>query len=68
MFEKSVKQFKIDCVKEPPQVKQLQDYIVQNVQAERDAKWVTMLEEVVNIVPVAMVIYFSPIYFFDLPV
>ena len=56
-------------MKEPPQVKQLQDYIVQNVQAERDAKWVTILEEVVNIVPVAMVIYFSSlIRFFDLPV
>lgn len=57
-------------MKEPPQVKQLQDYIVQNVQAERDAKWVTMLEEVVNIVPVAMVTYFSLpiIHFFDLPV
>ena len=56
-------------MREPPQVKQLQDYIVQNVQAERDAKWVTMLEEVVNIVPVAMVIHFSSlIRFFDLPV
>lgn len=54
-FEKSVREYKPETVKEPPlQVKQLQDYIVQDIQAERDAKWVTMLEQVVNIVPVAM--------------
>ena len=42
-------------LKEPGQVKQLQDYIVLDSEAERDAKWVTMLESLPNIVPTAMV-------------
>ena len=47
-------------LKEPPQVKQLQEYVVLDSEAERDAKWVNMLEDLPNIIPTAMV----SIYFF----
>ncbi|XP_065669251.1 protein virilizer homolog isoform X3 [Hydra vulgaris] len=52
-FERLVKSFK-DVQIEPIQVKQLQDFVVSDSEAERDAKWVTMLEELPNIVPSAM--------------
>ena len=55
-FENLVEEFKITSdVKEPPQVKQLQDYVVLDSEAERDTKWVTMLDELPKIVPTAMV-------------
>lgn len=55
-FENMVEEFKkTSDAKEPPQVKQLQDYVVQDSEAERDAKWVTMLDELPKIVPTAMV-------------
>lgn len=55
-FENLVEEFKIASdVKEPPQVKQLQDYVVLDSEAERDTKWVTMLDELPKIVPTAMV-------------
>ena len=51
-----MEEFKIASdVKEPPQVKQLQDYVVLDSEAERDTKWVTMLDELPKIVPTAMV-------------
>lgn len=54
-FEKLIKQYKntID-MKEPSEVKQLQVYIVSDSEAERDTKWVTMLEELPSILSKAM--------------
>ena len=46
---------KASDLKEPPQVKQLQEYVVLDSEAERDTKWVTMLDELPKIVPTAMV-------------
>lgn len=42
-------------MKEPSEVKQLQVYIVSDSEAERDTKWVTMLEELPSILSKAMV-------------
>lgn len=54
-FERMLKGFKSGKdLKEPAQVKQLQDHIVSDSEAERDSKWVTMLEELPTILPVAM--------------
>lgn len=45
-------------VKEPSQLKQLQDYIVSDSEAQpRNTKWVTMLEELPNIIPTALVCF-----------
>lgn len=54
-FDKIFNNFKSNKeLKEPSQVKQLQDYIVSDSEAERDSKWVTMLEELPSIIPTAM--------------
>jgi len=39
-------------------VKQLQEYVVLDSEAERDAKWVNMLEDLPNIIPTAMASFF----------
>jgi len=58
-FEATVRNFKNriangEVLEPPPHVKQIQDHIVSDIEGERDAKWVTMLEQLPSLLPTAL--------------